>query len=194
MGREQSAGLAAATLRGHGWYVAIGRSVMTPVGNPLEQLALSDLRRRTSLKWRAYPEDVLPLWVAEMDVALAPPIVRALAEALDRGDTGYPYGRGYAEAFSAFAARRWGWSGLDPERTALAPDVMLGIVEVLRLVTAPGDAVVVTAPVYPPFFAFVEHDQRRIVQARLDDRGRIDLESLEEAFRTARAGGRGRPT
>ena len=40
---------------------------------------------------------------------------------------------------------------------------MRGIVEVLRLITEDGDAVVVTAPVYPPFFGFVTHAGRRIV-------------------------------
>jgi bifunctional pyridoxal-dependent enzyme with beta-cystathionase and maltose regulon repressor activities len=40
--------------------------------------------------WRAYPADVLPLWVAEMDVSLAPPVAAALHAAIDAGDTGYP--------------------------------------------------------------------------------------------------------
>lgn len=160
--------------------------------NPLEQLTLDELRERTSMKWRAHPGDVLPMWVAEMDVPLAEPVARALTGAITRGDTGYPFGRAYAEALAGFAARRWGWAGLDPARTAIAADVMVGIVEVLRLITARGDTVVVNAPVYPPFFAFVEHDGRRVVQARLDERGRLDLRSLAEAFAVARERG-GRP-
>lgn len=155
--------------------------------NPLEQLTIEQLRRRTSIKWRLHPADVLPLWVAEMDVPLAAPISAALHAAVDRGDTGYPGGaRGYAEALAGFAARRWAWDDLAVERTAIAPDVMLGIVEVLRLVTAPGDTVVVNAPVYPPFYAFVAHDDRRIVEAPLDVGGRIDLEALTAAFTRAR--------
>ena len=39
--------------------------------NPLEQLSLEQLQQRTSMKWRTHPADVLPLWVAEMDVLLA---------------------------------------------------------------------------------------------------------------------------
>ena len=46
--------------------------------NPFDQLTLADLRQRSSAKWRVYPEDVLPLWVAEMDAPLAPPIADAL--------------------------------------------------------------------------------------------------------------------
>ncbi|WP_436969382.1 hypothetical protein [Actinacidiphila glaucinigra] len=41
--------------------------------HPLRRLTLGQLRRRTSMKWRTHPEDVLPLWVAEMDVPLAAP-------------------------------------------------------------------------------------------------------------------------
>jgi cystathionine beta-lyase len=159
--------------------------------NPLEQLSLDELRTRTSLKWRSHPDDVLPLWVAEMDVRLAEPIAEQLARAVERGDTGYPAGTDYAEALAAFAERRWGWSGLAVARCAVVPDVMLGIVEALRLVTSEGDAVVVNCPVYPPFYPFVEHAGRRVVEAPLTGHGRLDLDALQEAFAEAtRAGGR----
>ncbi|MFJ4685449.1 MalY/PatB family protein [Streptomyces sp. NPDC088789] len=161
--------------------------------NPLRALTLDRLRCRTSMKWRTYPEDVLPLWVAEMDVPLAEPVVRALTDALALGDTGYPAGSAYARALGAFAEMRWGWDGLAVERSAIVPDVMLGVVEMLRLVTGPGDAVVVNPPVYPPFYQFVEHMDRRIVEAPLgagEGEGlRIDLGVLEEAFQQAVVGG-----
>ncbi len=157
--------------------------------NPFARLSLAELRRRTSMKWRAYPEDVLPLWVAEMDVPLAEPVSRALTTALALGDTGYPTGGVYAEALDAFARRRWGWA-VPPERSAIVPDVMLGIVEVLKLVTGPGDAVVINSPVYPPFYAFVRNLDRRIVEAPLGPDGRLDPTATEEAFRSAVAGGR----
>ncbi|MGY1723101.1 MalY/PatB family protein [Blastococcus sp. SYSU DS0533] len=155
--------------------------------NPFLQVTLDELRRRTSVKWRTYPADVLPLWVAEMDVLLAPPVREALHRAVETGDTGYPAGQEYPEAVAAFAAERWGWSGVDPARTALVPDVMTGIVEVLRLLTGPGDVVVVTPPVYAPFYAFVEHAGRAVAEAPLDADGRLDLPTLEAAFAGARA-------
>ncbi|MFF6803266.1 aminotransferase class I/II-fold pyridoxal phosphate-dependent enzyme [Streptomyces sp. NPDC012616] len=157
--------------------------------NPLNALTLDLLRRRTSMKWRTHPSDVLPLWVAEMDVPLAEPVVRAVTRALTIGDTGYPSGTAYARALAGFAAKRWGWDGLAVERTAIVPDVMLGVVEMLKLVTAPGDAVVVNPPVYPPFFAFVAHMDRRIAEAPLGADGRLDLDVLERAYRRAVAGG-----
>ncbi|BBX97020.1 MalY/PatB family protein [Mycobacterium lacus] len=157
--------------------------------NPLEELTLERLRRRTSMKWRAHPADVLPLWVAEMDVPLAPTVADAVHRAVDDGDTGYPYGTAYAEAVSEFASRRWEWHDLEVGRTAIVPDVMLGVVEMLRLVTDRGDAVIVNSPVYAPFYAFVSHDGRRVIEAPLGPDGRIDFDALEHAFARARNSG-----
>ncbi|MET9969891.1 pyridoxal phosphate-dependent aminotransferase, partial [Streptomyces sp. NPDC006356] len=151
--------------------------------NPLPALTLDRLRCRTSMKWRTYPDDVLPMWVAEMDVPLAEPVVRSLTEALALGDTGYPAGTGYAEALAGFAEKRWGWDGIAVERTAIVPDVMLGVVEMLKLVTGPGDPVVVNSPVYPPFYQFAEHMDRQVIEAPLAADLRIDLDTLDACFR-----------
>ncbi|MGI5211403.1 MalY/PatB family protein [Plantactinospora sp. CA-290183] len=159
------------------------------MGNPLQTLSLADLRRRTSEKWRHYPADVLPVWVAEMDVPLAEPIARAVTDAIALSDTGYAIGTDYAEALAEFAARRWGWN-FEVGHTRLVPDVMLGIVEVLKLVTGHGDAVVVNPPVYPPFFDFVAGADRRVVEAPLTAEHRLDPEALERAFAEAVAGNR----
>lgn len=158
---------------------------MTP--NPLEELTLEQLRGRTSMKWRAYPPDVLPLWVAEMDTKLAPTIADSLRKAIDDGNTGYPYGKGYAKAVREFAWRRWQWDHLAVGRTRVVPDVMLGIVEILRLITDRGDTVIVNSPVYAPFYAFVSHDGRRVIEAPLGPDGRIDFDVLEDAFARTRS-------
>ncbi|WP_416972657.1 MalY/PatB family protein [Streptomyces sp. 4F14] len=163
----------------------------TPL-NPLSQVPLDRLRRRTSMKWRTHPRDVLPMWVAEMDVDLAEPVARALVDAIALGDTGYPAGTAYAEALAGFAGKRWGWEGLAVERTAIVPDVMLGVVEMLRLVSGPGDCVVVNSPVYTPFYQFVTNMDRVVVESPLGPDDRIDLAGLEETFARLRAAG-GRP-
>jgi cystathionine beta-lyase len=158
-----------------------------PVGaDPFEELSLDQLRTRTSMKWRAFDPDVLPLWVAEMDVALAPPVRDALLAAVAAGDTGYPFGTGYAEALAGFARERWGFDGVDAQRSALAADVMVGATEALRLVTAPGDTVLVNPPVYPPFYPYVEHLGRRVVEAPLGADRRLDLGAVETALRDER--------
>jgi len=157
--------------------------------NPLETLTLDQLRERTSIKWRRYPEDVLPLWVAEMDVPQADPVRRAVTDAVERGDTGYPDGTAYAGAVAAFATHRWGWR-IDVEHTAVVADVMNGIVAALRLVTGPEDAVVVNSPVYTPFYAFTRYTGRRVVESPLGADGRIDFRVLEDTFAEVTKGGR----
>ncbi|KQU68726.1 MalY/PatB family protein [Phycicoccus sp. Root101] len=156
--------------------------------NPLVGPGLAALRERRSVKWRLYGPDVLPLWVAEMDVVPAEPVQRAVVDAMRSGDTGYPWAEDYATALSAFATQRWGWTP-DPAAMAIVPDVMLGVVEVLKLVTGPGDAVVVSPPVYPPFFQFVRSLGRRVVEAPLSPAGRLDPETVERACVEATRGG-----
>lgn len=164
--------------------------VDTHTSNPLRQCSLDELRRRTSAKWRVYPDGVLPLWIAEMDVLLAEPVAEALRAAVNAGDTGYAMGEEYIAALDGFAERRWGWR-VRPERAAIVPDVMAGVVEVLKLITSPGDVVVVNSPVYPPFYQFVSHMDRRVVEAPLDGEGRLDMDTLAAAFRTATGGAEG---
>lgn len=150
--------------------------------HPLHELTLADLRRRTSIKWTMHDPDVIPMFVAEMDVPLAEPVARALTDAVTRGDTGYPQPRVYAEALADFAAARWDWTGLDPARTLAVADVMVGIEEVLRLTGAADVPVIVNPPVYQPFFDAVGHVGRPLVEVPLGDDGRLDLGALAATF------------
>lgn len=157
--------------------------------HPLLAARPADLRRdRTSVKWRVHPEDVLPLWVAEMDTAPCEPVVAAVEAAMRRGDTGYEMGDAYAAALAGYAADTWDWE-IDLGATRVVTDVMIGVCEVLRLLTDPGAAVVVSTPVYDSFFGFIEDLGRRVVQAPLGEDGRLDPESLAAGFAEAAAGG-----
>src|SRR5690348_16382574 len=131
------------------------------MATPAEPLDL--LRRRTSEKWGAHPAEVLPMFVAEMDYPLAPAITAALREALENGDTGYvnPRDRRPAEAFASFATEQWGWSP-DPALMGITTDVSVVIVETLRRLAAPGDGVIITPPVYPPFFDLIPEAGARV--------------------------------
>ncbi|MFD9826410.1 MalY/PatB family protein [Tsukamurella tyrosinosolvens] len=132
---------------------------------------------------------MIPLWVAEMDVPLAPAISDRLRRAIDAGDTGYPTGTALGEAFAGFAARRWAWDDVEVARTAVVPDVMHGLFATVTALTRPGDAVVVNPPVYTPFYSYTEHHGRRIIEAPLGSDLRLDLSALEEAFVEATARG-----
>ncbi|MDN3496708.1 aminotransferase class I/II-fold pyridoxal phosphate-dependent enzyme [Planococcus sp. APC 4015] len=152
---------------------------------PLQALPLEVLRQRSSTKWRKYGDDVLPFFVAETDYPLAPAITRALTRAVELGDTGYtPPAPGIRESFVGFAARRLGWT-IDPSHVFWTADVMMGVVEILRLVIEPGDRVVVMTPVYPPFFDTVEEAGgvvERVPLARSDSGWEIDLPAVESSL------------
>jgi len=152
------------------------------VDNPLTALPIEALRARRSVKWRQYDPDVLPLFVAEMDTPLAPPITTALTEAMSRGDTGYAHPGALREAFAGFAQRHFGWSP-DPARMAVVPDVLRGISEVLKIVSTPGAGVVVNTPVYAPFHVMIPAAGRQVVESPLhrEPNGtyRYDLEALD---------------
>lgn len=154
---------------------------------------LDELRDRRSEKWRAHPEDVLPMFIAEMDFQLAPAIRDALVRAAEIGDTGYINGadRGAFEAFADFAAERWGWRP-DPARMERSADVGVVIVETLRRVIEPGDGVIIMPPVYPPFWPNTEEAGGRVVEvpfvASDDGRGhRMDLDGIERALASGEA-------
>lgn len=152
----------------------------------LGDCALEDLRRRKSFKWRAFPGDVLPAFVAEMDFDFAEPIKNAIREALDTNDCGYPDKGELGDAFAGYASARLGWAA-DPAMVVPIPDVMTGIVEALTALTPPGSAVALSPPVYPPFFFRLRLADRRLAQAPLrNDNGRYDLD-LDALDRTLAA-------
>ena len=144
-------------------------------------------RRRTSAKWRAFDPDVLPLWVAEMDVMTAPAVAEELLRVVADGDLGYHVPATYLEAVARWH-ERWG-APVDPGRMALVTDAMSGVKGALIATTEPGDPVYITVPVYPPFHAVVPAAGRRTVTVPLSPEGRFDVPALERAF--AEAPGRG---
>lgn len=141
---------------------------------------------RTSIKWRRFPRTVLPMFVAEMDYDVDPVILRRVHDALDHSDTGYLEAPGaLATRFEDFALKSWGWH-LNPENVHLATDVTVGIVETLRLIVPPvGGRVLITSPVYPPFFEMVEEAHATVVDVPLrpEEEWSLDLDGIDAAFR-----------
>lgn len=155
-----------------------------PTDHPFDRVSERDLRRRQSAKWTAYPPDVLPAWVAEMDYPLAEPILRTLREALEQNDAGYAMATGLAADFANWAQSRFDWDvAIDDVR--LVTDVVTGIAEVLRAGTAPGDGVLIEPPVYPPFASTVRELGRRVLRAplvRTETGWAPDLLAIESAY------------
>lgn len=151
---------------------------------PLDAITESQLRIRQSAKWKVYPDDVLPLWVAEMDYPLAEPIRQTLKSAVDAGDTGYADPRGLGESFAPWARRRWGWE-VAPADVKVAPDVVTAIIELLLVATKPGDGVVIDPPVYMPFATTIRRLGRSVIEAPVVEH-HLDLAAIERAYAKAR--------
>ena len=149
----------------------------------LTGLRLEALRERRSVKWTTYEPDVLPSWVAEMDFPLAAPVADALRSAVDRSDAGYanPAAAGLPEALAGFLERRQGWS-IDPGQVVACNDVVAGLTDLLRTLLEPGDRVVVTPPVYHPFFSLVPDAGCVLSEVPLAGGRELDLDGIEAAF------------
>lgn len=152
----------------------------------IEAAPLEQLHTRKSAKWRGNPADVLPLPVAEMDFPIAAPISRVLRDMIDSSDTGYggivPE---LGEAFAAYAHTHWSWH-IDPTHLRLATDVGVAGVEVLRVVTEPGDTVVVNTPVYHNFLTWIAEAKCNVTDVPLlyagDGVWDLDFAGLEQVF------------
>ncbi|MGE0878060.1 MAG: MalY/PatB family protein [Acidimicrobiia bacterium] len=133
---------------------------------------LSGLRSRRMIKWRAYAgTDVIPAWVADMDLAVAPLVREAMGRAIAASDLGYPpeeHASGLADVFAARAERRWGWKP-DPSLTHSLPYVARGLVNAVEAFTLPGDRVVVQTPIYPPFLSIAADLGRIVVPSPFGD-------------------------
>jgi cystathionine beta-lyase len=153
----------------------------------LDALDARALREKRSIKWRAYPSDVLPAWVAEMDLPIAAPIRERLAHALERNDLGYPAldHAGVRLALCEWLRHEYAWD-LGLEAVVVLPDTMRGIELAIVALTGEGDRIVVPTPAYPPFIGAVADARRTLVEVELrrDERGfSLDLEGIENAFR-----------
>ncbi|MEV6413560.1 aminotransferase class I/II-fold pyridoxal phosphate-dependent enzyme [Kribbella sp. NPDC051718] len=140
--------------------------------------ALEELQRRRSEKWSGHAAGVISATIAEMDFELAEPITAVLRDAIDRSDLGYTSGAApsVSAAFAGFAERRLDWQ-VDPERVTLVPDVMVGLIELCRLI-APGGSIGFATATYPPFFQQLPAAGFSLVSIPLLADGSFDLEAL----------------
>jgi cysteine-S-conjugate beta-lyase len=143
-------------------------------------------RRGTdSTKWGKYDDDVIPLWVADMDFQAPEQVLEVLRQRVDHGVFGY--GQEPADLRAVVQDRvhqRFGWK-IDPEDILFMPGVVVGFNLVCRAVGGPADGVLIQPPVYPPFFAVGKNNNRVVQEAPLvrTEKGyRIDFDAFESAI------------
>lgn len=151
----------------------------------IERRNTNSVKYDTALQ-KGYPEDVLPLWVADMDFQ-APQCVRdALHKAVDHGVFGYSVqGEEYYNALENWFYKHFGWQ-LQPQWLVTTPGVVFALSAGVRAATRPGDAVLVLPPVYYPFYSVIEENGRKIICSELcytQGRYIIDFADVERKIR-----------
>lgn len=141
-------------------------------------------RRQTeSVKWNWFDEDVLPMWVADMDFRSPEPVIDALRERVDHGVFGYGLAPGgLQEAVAAHLADRHTWD-VHPDAVSFISGVVTGFNHAIYSLTEPGDKVMIQPPVYPPFLSTPEQAGRQRVLnplvRREDGKYEIDFDDFE---------------
>ncbi|MGB4595739.1 MAG: MalY/PatB family protein [Anaerolineaceae bacterium] len=122
-----------------------------------------DRRHSDSVKWNVYDENVLPMWVADMDFMSPPAVLEAMHKRVEHGIFGY----GIAPE-SLYAAviehqrKKYNWTISKPE-ISFVPGIVPGFNLAIRAVCKPGDAVIYQTPAYPPFLSAPENGGFRSV-------------------------------
>ncbi len=140
-------------------------------------------RHTNSYKWdSATDEDVLPLWVADMDFRTAPPVVEALQKRVEHGIFGYTkVPSAYYEAITNWFARRHVWQ-IDKDWIIYTSGVVPALSAIIKALTKPGDRVLVQTPVYNCFFSSIRNNNCEVVDNPLIYTNRtyhIDFTNLE---------------
>ena len=149
------------------------------------------LRDGHGAKWTAVELDVLPAWVADMDLGIPEPVSARLLETIHRQDLGYPYWPGGDPVVAAFAERmrdRFGWQPREG-RTRVLSDLIQILQIVIEHTTEPGDAIALHVPSYPPFLAAIHRAGRRIVALPIEPAAAgwsLDLDRHRELFAATR--------
>lgn len=138
-------------------------------------------------KRRGMPEDVLPLWVADMDFKTSSYVEDALAERARHGIFGYSESQTpYFEIVRDWMKRHHDWEVKEPWLIK-TPGVVFALAMAVKAYTEPGDGVLIQSPVYYPFFEVIEDNGRRIVSNTLvlgeDHKYHIDFEDFERQIK-----------
>lgn len=128
-------------------------------------------------------DDVLPLWVADGDFAVANPIQQALIARANHPIYGYTnHPRGLTELLVNWQAQRHGWN-IEPEWLVTMPGVVPTLYAAVKALTKEGDAVIIQPPVYTPFFSAVTDNNRRLLLnplKQVNGRYEMDFDHLED--------------
>ena len=151
---------------------------------------LSDRRSAGSMKWNYYSEDVLPVWIADMDFESPRPIVEALRQKVEHGIFGYELPSPELIAVVCERMERLHEWAVTPQQVIVLPGLVTGLNVACRAIGGPGDGVLMQTPVYHPFLSAPKNNGRLRQDAPLtyvSDGGHtfhyeIDFDAFEAAI------------
>ena len=147
-----------------------------------------DRRNTNSLKHdfaaeNSLPEDVLPMWVADMDFKAPPSVLEAMKKSAEHGIFGYSDIKSdYYDIVSSWFLRRFGWK-TQREWLVVTPGVVYALATAVRAFTKKGEAVIIQPPVYYPFYNVINNNERKLIENPLvykDGKYEIDFEDFEK--------------
>jgi cystathionine beta-lyase len=143
-------------------------------------------RNTASLKWERYgDEDIIPLWVADMDFRSPTAVIEALGRRVEHGVFGYCVApKSLYEVVVEMLAKRYRWQ-VDPEHLVWLPGLVCGLNVSCRSVGAEYDDVMTMAPIYPPFLTAPVNSKRELVTVPLKagkEKWEIDFGLLEKSI------------
>ncbi len=149
-----------------------------------------DRKNSDSAKWNSTGEifgsdDVIPMWVADMDFPAAQPIIDALKNRAEHPFYGYVFpGEGAVDSVVERIDKKFNWK-IEPEWVVFTPGVIPALNVAVRSLTHPGDGVILQEPVYFPFFGAVNSSGCHIVRNELklvNGKYEMDFNDLESKF------------
>lgn len=148
----------------------------------IDRYNTNSLKYDCAKQW-GVPEDVLPMWVADMDFQTAPEILKAMHESINHGIFGYSVPKDeYYEVVANWFRERLGWKDAKGEWIVKTPGVVFAIATAIRAFTQKEDAVLIQQPVYYPFRMVIEDNGRLCVNNPLvlaDGHYEMDFADME---------------
>lgn len=136
-----------------------------------------------SIKWDKYAEDVLPLWVADMDFPAPPEVIQAIENRLSHPVLGYSGAdEELLNIICAWVDRRHDWK-ITPDQIMLMAGVVTGVNWTARTFATSGSGLLIQTPVYPPFFKAAPNAGLKLLESPLrmsDSSYEIDFEDFEQ--------------
>lgn len=139
-------------------------------------------------KWTMYPDEVIPLWVADMDFRSPEPVIRALHERVDHGVFGYQMDCPELRGVLVERLRTHHNLDVSTDDILFVAGLVFGLNTVARAIGAPGSGVLVQTPAYPPFLSAPDNTDRVLQKAPLAStvsdgilHYEIDFDALEAA-------------